>query len=75
MNTNTKKARDADTFSTGGLRIRSSFAFLPLIAHDHINKAMDEKLRSSRDEGKPGADSEAAPFWGRLWLRARRRAA
>ena len=70
----TKKARDAFAFSRGGLTARSSLALIPAIAHDRINQALDEKLKASQED-QPETGQELNSFWGRFWLRARRRAA
>ena len=48
------KARaDAYTFSLGGMKTIASFAAVPVIADDRINKVWDERLKRDRDE--PGA--------------------
>ena len=58
-----KKARDAFTFSLGGMRTITSFTAAPAIADDRINKIRDEHVRRVREarEQKP-----------RGWLESRR---
>lgn len=52
-----RKARDAFRFSLGGTSIVSSFAAVPAIADDQINKIWDEKIRQARREAsRPTGD-------------------
>ena len=39
-----KPARDAFTFSLGGMAAINSYAIAPIIANDRINKAWDRRL-------------------------------
>ena len=63
---NPKKARDAFTFSLGGMTTVASFAFAPAIADDRINKVRDEQLRQTR----PDQDQRLRP-WLRFHLQPR----
>jgi hypothetical protein len=51
MSNKAKPARDAFTFSLGGISTISSFVAAPAIAHDQLNKALDGRL------GSPGGAS------------------
>lgn len=74
MTEKAKSRRDAFTFSLGGMRTISSYTAAQAIAHDALNKALDEKLRLSQAD-QPDTAREMTSFWGRFWLRALRRAA
>ncbi len=74
MNTKYEKSRDAFTFSLGGLSIRSSFVPMPAIADDRYDRAREADPKPSQED-QPDTDKEMKLFWGRFWLRARRRAA
>ena len=74
MSKKAKPARDAFTFSLGGMSTKSPFVVLPAIAHDAMNKALDEK-RSQSQEDQPDTAEEIGTFWGRFWLHKRRRPA
>jgi len=45
---NDKSARDAFTLSLGGMRMVSSFAFAPAIAHDRLRQRRGGQVRDSR---------------------------
>lgn len=45
-----KPARDAFTFSLGGIKTIASFVAAPAIADDRINKIRDERLSQPRDD-------------------------
>ena len=74
MNTKSDNSRDVFAFSLGGLSTKSSFALTPAVGHGRIRKAFDEKLSQVPDD-QPDTETEMQSFWGRLWLRAFRRAA
>jgi hypothetical protein len=74
MSEKSKRAHDAFTFSLGGIRVISSFAVAPIIAHDLINIARDARLRDNRED-QPGWPQEYPGIKGRFWLLGRRRAA
>ena len=65
--------RDSFTLSLGGMSAKSSYMLTPAIAHDRINKALDEKLRRAQED-QPDTARELSS-WGRFWLRSKRRAA
>ncbi len=69
-----KPARDAFTFSLGGMAAKSSFVIAPAIAEDRINKVLDERLRNANKD-QPDTAREIGFSWGCFWLRARRQAA
>lgn len=69
-----KQARDAFTFSLGGMAAKSSFVIAPAIAHDRINRIRDERPGNA-DEDPPKTARGIRFSWGRFWLRARRQAA
>jgi hypothetical protein len=69
-----KPARDAFTFSLGGMAAKSSFVIAPAIASDRINKIRDERLRNAHED-QPETARGNRLSWGRFWLRARRQAA
>ena len=69
-----RSGRDTFTFSLGGMKTISSFTIAPAVAEDHINKALDERLRRTHDD-RPDTSPEIGLTWGRLWLRRRRQAA
>lgn len=69
-----KPARDAFTFSLGGMSAITSFVVAPAIAHDQLNKALDERLRDAQED-QPDTALEIGSSWGRYWLSPRRRAA
>jgi hypothetical protein len=48
----TQPARDAFAFSLGGMTSIASFVVAPAIAGDRINRAMDERIKSSRADRK-----------------------
>ena len=73
MSDKTRRTRDAFTHSLGGMAAKSSFILTPAIAHDRINKALDEKMRRAQED-QPDTAREMSS-WGRFWLRAKRRAA
>ena len=73
MSDKTKHTRDAFTTSLGGMSAKSSFILTPAIAHDRINKALDEKLRQAQED-QPDTARELSS-WGRFWLRGKGRAA
>ena len=73
MSHKTERKRDRFTFSLGGISSKSSFILTPAIAHDRINKALDEKLRQTQED-QPDTAREVSS-WGRFWLRGKRRAA
>ena len=73
MSDKTKHTRDAFTTSLGGVSAKSSFILTPAIAHDRINKAIEERLRQAQED-QPDTARELGT-WGRFWLRTRRRAA
>ncbi|MBT8100455.1 MAG: hypothetical protein KJO82_11925 [Gammaproteobacteria bacterium] len=74
MRDKTTHARDPFTISLGGVSICSSFAHTPAIARDRINSVLDQKFRKMHED-QPDTARELTSFWGRFWLRARRRAA
>ncbi len=74
MNTKTRNARDAYTFSLGGLSAKSSFVLMPAIADDRVHKAPDDESRRSHED-QPDTEKEMKYMWGRFWLRALRRVA
>jgi len=51
-----KTLRDEFTFSLGGVTAIASFAAAPAIAHNLINKRLDERFRELA--GKPGPKSQ-----------------
>ena len=73
MSDKTDRKRDPFGFSLGGMSAKSSFMLTPAIAHDRINKALDEKYRRAQED-QPDTAREISG-WGRFWLRTRRRAA
>ncbi len=44
-----RKARDAFTFSLGGMTTVTPFVAMPMVADDRINKVRDERLRQARN--------------------------
>ncbi|MDH3430209.1 MAG: hypothetical protein OEQ14_09375 [Gammaproteobacteria bacterium] len=74
MSNKAKPARDAFTFSLGGISTISSFVAAPAIAHDRLNKALDEQL-SQTQEDQPDTAKDIETVWGRFWLSRRRGAA
>jgi len=74
MSEKAKPARDAFTFSLGGISAKTSFVAAPAIANDLINRARDER-QSRTQEDQPDTARELASFWGRFWLFRRRRQA
>ncbi len=74
MSESTKRARDAFTFSLRGLSTISSTTLAPAIAHDRLNKAIDERIRKAQED-QPDTGKELDNLWGRFWLTRRRRAA
>ena len=68
------RERDAFTFSLGGIRTASSYAAMPAIAHDRINKALDKKYQRAQED-QPETARVLRSTWGRFWLSKRRRAA
>ena len=48
-----KSGRDAFTFSLRGMTTIASFTAAPAIAHDRINKAIDQKLKDQPLEDQP----------------------
>jgi hypothetical protein len=60
-----KEARDALTFSLGGMTAISSFFAAPAIADDRINKIRDEHVRQARnsrgDEPREWLDGHRQP--------------
>ncbi len=73
MSDKTKHKRDAYAFSLGGMSSKSSFILTPAVAHDRINRALDEKFRRAQEDQPDTAREMSA--WGRFWLRGKRRAA
>ena len=61
-------------FSLGGLRSIASYTTAPAIAHDKINRALDEKFQKAQED-QPDTATELRTSWGRFWLRKRRPAA
>jgi hypothetical protein len=66
-----KVARDAFTISLGGMTTIASFFPAPAIAHDRINKILDEQQAAAREnrdrgpqswvgEGRPVAQADCA---------------
>ncbi|NNF40377.1 MAG: hypothetical protein HKN64_03290 [Woeseiaceae bacterium] len=63
-----KQARDAFTFSLGGMKTAASFAFIPVVADDRINTIRDAQLNllkarrveAARQGERPSDD---APEW------------
>lgn len=45
-----RKARDAFRFSLGGATIVASYAVMPVVADDRINRIWDERIRRARRE-------------------------
>ncbi len=45
-----RKARDAFRFSLGGATLVASYAAMPVVADDRINRIWDEKIRRARRE-------------------------
>ena len=74
MTTKAKPARDAFTFSLGGISAITSFVAAPAVADDLINRVHDERLRRMQDD-QPDTARELATVFGRFWLRRRRRRA
>ena len=52
MSKRAKPARDAFTFSLGGMRTIASFVAAPAIANDHINKTRDYRHKQVRDDNE-----------------------
>ncbi len=51
-----KPARDAFTFSLGGMAAINSYALPPIVANDGINQALDRRLaerKSNRETRRP----------------------
>jgi len=69
-----KPARDAFTFSLGGISAISSFVAAPAISDDLINKARDDRLNRLQED-QPDTTRELETSWGRYWLFRRRRGA
>ena len=61
-----KPARDAFTFSLGGIKTIASFVAAPAVADDRINKIRDERLSQPRDGSR---------LQRKRWLRSHRTAA
>ncbi len=57
---NPKKARDAFTFSLGGMNTISSFVAAPAVADDRINRIRDQRMSQRR------SDADRKP---RAWFR------
>ncbi len=74
MGSKARPARDAFTFSLGGISAITSFVAAPAVADDLINRARDERLRRLHDD-QPDTAEELATRWGRFWLLRRRRKA
>lgn len=74
MSEKARPARDAFTFSLGGMNTISSFVVAPVIADDRINKALGKRLKRAQED-EPEAAPKIAPSWGRFWLRRRRQPA
>lgn len=70
----TKFARDAFTFSLGGITTVSAFTAAPAIAWDRLHKVPVEGLDENLED-QPSTEEEMTSFFGRYWLRALRRAA
>lgn len=58
-------ARDAFSFSLDGMRTIASFAAMPVVASDRVNKGRDKQLNRTRG----GRSRKSRP-----WLRVSRRA-
>ena len=70
----TKRARDAFTFSLGGMSTISSYVVAPAIADDHLNRHRDERLNRVRED-QTDTNNKAPAFAGRFWLLKRLRTA
>ena len=73
MSEKARSGRDAFTFSLLGLRVVAAYTAATAIAHDRINKDIDERLRQPHED-QPDPAREIGTAWGRFWLRARRAA-
>ena len=73
MPRNAKVARDAFSFSLGGLPTIASFVIAPAIADDRLNKVRDDRLKQVQsDQPDQSRDNDRAKKRG-LWpLRLRR---
>ena len=69
-----KPARDAFTFSLGGMNTISSFTIAPVIADDRLNKVWDERL-SRHQEDQPDTAREIENLLAYYFAPGRYRAA
>ena len=74
MSLKNRIARDAFSFSLGGLSAKTSYLAMQAIAEDRINKAIDERLRRPPQD-QPDTEHEMPRLRGRFWLSKRHRAA
>ena len=74
MNSKDNGTHDAFTISRGAANTRSSFALVPVLSDDRINRAFDERMKRP-PEDQPDTEKEMGSFWGRFWMKALRRAA
>ena len=69
-----KPARDAFTFSLGGMTTITSFVAAPAIADDRLNKARDERVGQAQDD-QPNTAREIEAVLARYFAPGRRQAA
>ena len=70
-----KSGRDAFTFSLRGLSTIASFAGLPVIADDRINRAIDERLTGKLEDQPNTTIREIEDFLARYYAPTQNRAA
>ncbi|MGI9342004.1 MAG: hypothetical protein ACR2QV_04100 [Gammaproteobacteria bacterium] len=68
-----KPARDAFTFSLGGMKTISSFFAAPAIADDQLNKAREARLRGVKCERTLARHRSPRSLFARLPTSLRRR--
>lgn len=64
MNKTAKPARDAFTFSLGGLTTISSFVPMHVVASDRINKAIGKRLANRAHQHNQGCDQDGTARHG-----------
>ena len=74
MSEKVKPARDAFTFSLGGMSATTSFVVAPAVADDRFNE-LGGMRPSKLQEDQPVQPEDYPGIKGRYWLLGRRRAA
>ena len=70
-----KSGRDAFTFSLRGLKTIASFATVPVIPDDRINRAIDERLRTEPEDQPRTTTREIEDFLAQYFASGWKRAA